>query len=112
MPFRKLLLVVIAACSIVACGDDDGTGPTQNASVEITNGSSRTIVELYYSACTDPGWGNDRLGNSDLAVGASRTFSIPPGCWDFLSVNDQGVEDELLGEELEAGETYEYTIVD
>ena len=106
----RLLRLAVLALGVAACGDDDGTGPGGNATVEITNGSTTVITELYWSRCTETTWGANRLGSGTLAAGASRTFTVAAGCWDFLAVNDQDDEDAVFDVELESGEQYEVTV--
>jgi len=109
-----LLLLVIA---FAACGGDDGTGigPQTNTCtgtclVVSNQWATLAITEVFYSACTDPDWGVDRLaGGEVLRPGSSRGWPVTPGCWDFRAARVDGSESWVsttFGIDLAAGATY------
>jgi len=90
MKFKRLTVLAIAALSLgaVACGGgSDSTGPTpapQSGTIKLLNGSSATIIGVYFTKCEDSSWGQNRLASTDsLAPGALRTWTVEPGCYDL-----------------------------
>lgn len=82
-PLRALALLPLL---VAACGDS--TGPDSDATIVIHNASSTNIMAVEYAKCSDDEWGPDRLpGGEVIAPGASRSFTVEPGCWD-VSASD------------------------
>lgn len=99
-PLRAIALLPLL---LAACGDS--TGPGSNATIVIHNGSSSTIMAVEYAKCSDDEWGPDRLpGGEVIAPGASRSFSVEPGCWD-VSASNGGNWVEWYDNALAAGES-------
>jgi hypothetical protein len=48
-------------------------------SFRLANAGGRVIREVYVSAATDRGWGQDRLGRDVLQPGQRLIVSLPPG---------------------------------
>jgi hypothetical protein len=109
----RTVLRALALAATVAfasgCGDDDPTGPN-TGTLRVRNQSQQTVIEIYYSACTSPEWGEDRLGADVLAPSASRDFTVAPGCWDFMAVKADDSTEETTGIEVSRGEVIELTI--
>lgn len=53
--------------------------PDADPSFLLTNRSRTILNELYISATGDKSWGEDRLGDSTIAAGGSRTIRLPAG---------------------------------
>lgn len=112
--FRPRALIIVLA--LVACGDDStSVGPQTNTCtgtclVVSNQSASLAITEVFYSACTDPDWGADRLpGGEILRSGSSRGWPVAPGCWDFRAARVAGNESwvsQSFGIDLIAGATY------
>jgi len=63
--------------------------------VTLANGSSRPIQQVYVSASEADQWGDDRLGESSLSVGDSRTIGYRGPCTaDLRVVFDNGAAEE------------------
>ena len=89
-PLRRSPLLATAATlclsALAACGGSDGaTAPTPStdATLSLSNGANVAIQSVFLSGCDETTWGEDRLGPTEtIAPGASRTFSVPAGCYD------------------------------
>lgn len=103
--------------ALAARGGDDPTrvGPRTNTCtgtclVVSSQSASLAITEVFYSACTEPGWGADRLpGGEVLHPGSSRGWQVARGCWDFRAARVAGSESWVsasYGIDLAAGTTH------
>jgi hypothetical protein len=52
---------------------------SRDPSFRLANAGLRVIREVYVSAATDNGWGQDRLGRDVLQPGQRLVVSLPPG---------------------------------
>jgi len=80
-------LGLAAALLAAACGGGDGpsgpSGPVMGL-VVMGNHSNVPIIEVNISACSESSWGANRLqGGEVIAPGATRSFEVTPGCYDF-----------------------------
>ena len=108
----RLVAVPFVALMLAACGSDDdsSTGPSTQATLQIKNSSSRTIVTVNFSSCSESSWGTDRLGeNETIAPGAERSWQVAPGCYDIRAVASTGGDAEWFDRELTAGQTRTFT---
>jgi hypothetical protein len=115
---RTRVALFALVLTLAACGGDDGSGgvgPQTNTCsgtcLVVSNQSAAlTITEVFYSACTDPGWGVDRLSGSQvLRPGSSRGWQVTAGCWDIMAAREEpGERWESIsyGVTLAAGESY------
>lgn len=63
---------------------------------EFVNRSSRTVMELYFDASSNPNWTRDELGNGVMQPGQARVFRAAyTGLYDFRAVWDNGRAAEL-----------------
>ena len=61
-----------------------GNAAVQNYSLTIINNSSNTVCFVYISPSSSEFWGDDWLGATEVIMsGASRTFNVPQGEYDF-----------------------------
>ena len=84
---RAALAAAVLTLGAAACSDGGGNPAGPSASmgkVTLTNNSNATIIEVNYGLCTDSEWGPNRLSAGETIVpGASRSFNVTPGCYDF-----------------------------
>lgn len=106
---RTFVALAVVAFVFAGCSDSSGNDPTR---LVVRNTSSEAVSDLYFSKCNDIDWGSDRLGNDVISTGASRTWTLDPGCWDMLAGMVSGVEVERLDEQIDKGETFTWTITD
>jgi hypothetical protein len=79
----RFFLAAAAAMTLVACGDDSGTGPSATTLVMLRNDANTPIVSVNISKCSDAEWGANRLNTGEqIAAGATRNWSVAPGCYD------------------------------
>jgi hypothetical protein len=77
-------MAVLAVLAAAAC-DKSSTGPETPtmATIELRNNNSAPIVTVNISSCSEAVWGANRLNQDEsIATGATRTWSMPPGCYD------------------------------
>ena len=83
-----LLLFLTLACLLlpvpVARAAPQRQGTT--ATLQISNRSSHTVCSIYVAASTESEWGDDRLGDDQLAPNATLDIALPPEptmccCW-------------------------------
>jgi hypothetical protein len=80
--FRGIAAFAAMVLALGAC-DRDSTGPTATAALELRNDANVPIVSVNIASCSDESWGGNRLNSSEtIAPGATRTWSLTPGCWD------------------------------
>ena len=100
------LALLVAASSLQGCGfampSRGGSGNSGNVSagsarLDVVNNSGRSVYSMNASSCSDSNWGTDRLGSSVISSGASMSFDLTPGCWDFRADFDS---DHTSGNEL------------
>lgn len=90
------------ALAVAACGDGEEPG---GAILTINNTSGSVIGFVYFTACPEPEWGDDHLGEEEAILdGASRSFDVNPDCYDIrvLSFPDLEVQ-ELFEVEIAEG---------
>jgi hypothetical protein len=104
---RRLLTVCAALATFAIAGcDDDPEGP-QTTRLRVQNNAAESIFEVYFSACSDATWGNDRLGATEtIDPSESREWDVTPGCWDVLLVTESAAEAEFTNQNIDAGETH------
>lgn len=80
------LLAIGAFVFATACGGGRTVVVEANANAEfmILNESAMTICYVNFSPTTDPMWGQDRLGATEvIAPGQSRGWRVPADTYDF-----------------------------
>ena len=98
------------AATVLGCGGDDSTGPSATR-IRISNQSSATIAGVYYSDCTDPSFGPNRLTSGGvIARGADRDFDVSPGCYDIGVETTDGREAEMAAAQVDRGKTFTFKI--
>ena len=109
---RLAAAALVLSAAFVGCSDNNA--PDDEAQVEFKNGTDETIVFAYYSACTDPNWGPDRLGSEEVIdEGDDRVFTLPgAGCWDFRADLSGGNQAELRGVDVDLGERFQWEVTD
>lgn len=82
---RSLLLAFLALGGLAACGGGDGgiTAPAPSTAISLRNDSNAAIVSVYFSACDQTAWGDDRLGATEtITPGQTRHWTVTAGCYD------------------------------
>jgi hypothetical protein len=82
----RVLATTLMLIGLAACGDSGSTatGPAEQSTLVVKNDAAQPIMVVQFARCTDPDWGPDRLGATEtIAPGATRSWSIAPGCWDL-----------------------------
>lgn len=78
-----ILFAFATACSGESNGILEPPAPTK-ATLKLTNNANVNIVEVNFALCSNPAWGGNKLGTGEvIAPGASRTWQVDPGCYDF-----------------------------
>jgi hypothetical protein len=86
---------VVCAFLFSGCGGgDDGqdlpTNPEEPAPEEtgliIDNASTYTLSEIFVRTCGTRPWSTQLSDTSQTAPDATRTFDLPPGCYDIVAV--------------------------
>lgn len=63
---------------------------------EFVNRSSRTVMEFYFDASSNPNWTRDELGTGVMAPNERKNFrAARTGLYDFKAVWDNGRSAEL-----------------
>lgn len=81
-PGRSLAALALAA-GLLAAGTPAAQQPpaaSDTRSILLANRHLATVVEVYFSASTDPDWGPDRLGAAVLEPGEDTSVSMRGGC--------------------------------
>lgn len=79
---RSLAALTLAA-GLLAAGMAAAQQPpaaAETRGVLLANRHLATVVEVYFSASTDPDWGPDRLGAAVLEAGEDTTVEMRGGC--------------------------------
>ena len=89
---NTLRLLAIGAFALLAgaCGGRRVVVVQSDASAEflIVNQSAMTICYVNFSPTTDPNWGEDRLGATEvIGPGQSRGWRVPADTYDFRLVD-------------------------
>lgn len=119
---RSLAAVLVVGVALAACGDS--TGPDDNgggsgggtATLRIGHDSDPAIYGsiwyVYFSKCSDPNWGDDRLGASEVInLGQTRSWTIDAGCWDMKVEFQHGRVETKFDVQIAAGELYSWNIM-
>lgn len=90
--------------------DIDTPRPAEEpATVTVINGLGDWTISYLYIDKSDEPWGDDRLGASTLAPGASVTVDITTGSWDMKAEDEDGDTYTLWGQEI-GPEGYTWTV--
>lgn len=106
---RTFLALALVAVVFAGCSDSSGDDPTR---LVVRNNTTEEIWFVNFSSCSDQSWGEDRLGQDIIEVGASHTWTIAPGCWDMRAETESGAEVTRFDEQIDKGETFTWTITD
>jgi hypothetical protein len=96
MRISQAVFALIAAVSIIGCGDDD---PVSSRTVTLTienriadsDGDTYDIFTVRISPAGSDSWGDDRLGSTEtLAFGASKAFDLISGKYDLRVQDEDG----------------------
>lgn len=122
MTRSKLAVLAFGAFLMTAC-QQAATGPEvpsvddrppvspPMATIRVVNRASEPIFFVYLSDCSDPNWGADRLGASEiLVVGRSRDFQVAAGCYDARVETASGRFAEYYGLDARGGVVTSLTI--
>ena len=97
------LLLTSAGCMTARRSTSTGGGGG-SATVVMLNQTNLPIYFVYISPCSSSGWGEDQLGDSEVVQpGATRTFTMSPGCWDMKARFRDGREVEERQVYMNAG---------
>ncbi|MEX0691037.1 MAG: hypothetical protein WD934_06270 [Gemmatimonadales bacterium] len=105
-------VVALVACTETTAPDDDGTPTPSTATIRVVNNTGEAIFYVYFSLCSDPSWGSDRLGSTEtISDGASRSWTgVSPGCYDLRADTQSGRSVTFLSVQVSAGETETYDV--
>ncbi|MBS7809875.1 hypothetical protein [Roseococcus pinisoli] len=102
---KKVILALAGAVALAACSSEppDDQPATRTASrascdatLRVTNSSSRPVQQVFFSDSALSSFGRDRLGRSILDVGQSRDLQADsPGPHDFRIVRADGTTSDL-----------------
>jgi len=82
-----------------------------SAAIVMVNQTNAAIYYVYISSCSSSDWGQDRLGDSEtVQPGATRTFTLSPGCWDLKARFADGREIEERQVRMTAGGSRTWTL--
>lgn len=110
-----LALTLVAGCEELATGIEaleDLEELDGSATLVLINSTTTSVYFVYISECSSSDWGPDRLGASEtIAVNASRSWTLDPGCWDVRAeFSDDGYAETSVT--LGAGEEYTLRLTD
>jgi hypothetical protein len=97
---RGVLPLLLAGVLLSAAGCTSArrsvvTGGGGSSTVVMLNQTDAPIYYVYISPCSSSSWGEDQLGESEVVQpGATRTFTMSPGCWDLKARFRDGREIE------------------
>jgi hypothetical protein len=75
-----------------------------SSTVVMLNQTDTPIYYVYISPCSSTSWGEDQLDASEVVQpGATRTFTMSPGCWDMKARFRDGREIEERQVYMSAG---------
>lgn len=96
---RAAFLGLAAALTMLSAGParaEIRTVQSCDTSMRFTNGSGRTVAQLFYNPTGNPNWGPDRLGQNVLRPGQSTSVRLQHARpYDFRMVWDNGQASEL-----------------
>jgi hypothetical protein len=82
-----------------------------SAAIVLLNQTNSAVYYVYISPCSSSSWGEDQLGDSEVVQpGATRTFSMSPGCWDLKARFSDGREVEERQVRMSAGGSRTWTL--
>ena len=87
-------------------GGSSGGG---NATLTVINSTSSTVCYMRISPTTSSVWGDDWLGSSTIASGASHNFSVPSGSYDLRAEYCGGGEATQMGVSITGSITWTLT---
>jgi hypothetical protein len=87
-------------------GGSSGGG---NATLTVINSTSSTVCYMRISPTTSSVWGDDWLGSSTIASGASHNFSVPSGSYDLRAEFCGGGEATQMGVSISGTITWTLT---
>ena len=101
------VLLCLAGAALVSANAIAG-----DADFTLINGTGYTIREVYLSPANAKNWGNDRLGNGDLANGKARLikFRDSANCEQDLQVVFEKGDTEVVWEGLDLCEINKLTL--
>lgn len=78
--------------------------------IKIENDMDYTdITEIYLSPCDDPSWGSNDLSGL-LYAGCHAFWTVSPGCWDILAVDENEAEYTSFNNTIYIDETSKFFI--
>ena len=112
---RIALPLVLAGLFVGATGCMQARQATNagggSSSIVMVNQTNAPIYYVYISPCSSTNWGDDRLGSSEVVQpGATRTFTLSPGCWDLKARFQDGREIEERQVYMTAGGSRTWTL--
>lgn len=110
-------LVPLQGCGMLSQYANRGSSSSSgggDAVLEVVNRGSRAVYSLQASSCSDSNWGRDHLGNDVIAPGATKRFTLGPGCWDlradYDSDHSNGNERVQRGVRIGSGSSWTWTV--
>ncbi|MCA0269388.1 MAG: hypothetical protein LCH53_09255 [Bacteroidetes bacterium] len=105
-------LVPLQGCGLTQRYASGGGGG--GATLVVVNRGSQSVYSLQASSCSDSNWGEDHLGSSVIRPGATKSFTLTPGCWDFRADYDSnhsnGNERIQRNVRIGAGSSWTWTV--
>jgi hypothetical protein len=105
---KRTMLILAAFVALAGCHEDDPIS-LEPAQIRIRNQSTIAIREVYYAGCTEPTFGDNRIGLA-IAPGTVRDFTVLPGCYDILVVSTANEEKVMSNAQVNDGQTFTFTI--
>jgi hypothetical protein len=103
----KRFLLGLSFLTLLASCSEGITTPKQEppttGELKVVNSYSRSLYSVYFTSCESNSWGGDRMGADVIAIGASKSWTLSPGCWDVMIVAADNVTWINRGENLAAG---------
>jgi hypothetical protein len=84
------IFVAVLAATVVACGGGGkkkSSPPAPTGAIELTNGSTHYLDELYVAPSTDTSWGGNQLASSIAPGGIVTVGGLGGGDWDLQAVS-------------------------
>ncbi|MCJ7708436.1 MAG: hypothetical protein MUO38_12560, partial [Anaerolineales bacterium] len=90
-------------------GTPGGSSDGGNSTLRVVNSTSSTVCYMRISPTTSSVWGDDWLGSSTIASGASHNFNVPSGSYDLRAEFCGGGEATQMGVSISGTITWTLT---
>lgn len=89
------------------CAETDAVGPTNRATVSISNAAQHGVWYLRTRPCGANRWGAELLRSQVIPVGATQTLQLPAGCTAIRVETNRAIGGRMTWDslDLQAGQT-------